>query len=444
MKKQHYLLAFAILPFAWSSLAHGGGFKVWNIDSRNQGNRNAGAAAAADGPSTVFFNPAGLVLLDRAQTEFGVHLIAPGFRFKDSGSTNALGGPAVGDGVANSSSTAVSPTAFYSRPLDQDTAFGLGITTPVVLSTEYDSNWVGRYHSLKSDMLSVDINPAIGYRVSEKLSVGFGISAQYVDVTLTNALDFGTAGFLAGVPGYLPGDPAFDGYNEVSGSNWAFGYNLGLLYQVSPATRLGIGYRSAIDHKVKGRNRVTPPASLASLGIFSFSQSATAEVTVPATAELALHQQLSDRLTLLAGVAWTDWSTFDELRIELENGIDSVQPQNWQDAWIYSLGFNYRYDDQWTLRAGIQYDETPAPKEFRNPRIPSNDNFLTAVGFTYRFDRRLAVDFAYTHGFIGDYSVDDTEGATAALSGAPVGHNLKGRFESTVDVVSLQLHWSFD
>ena len=69
---------------------------------------------------------------------------------------------------------------------------GLGMFLPFGLSTKYDSTWVGRYHAVKSDLFTIDINPSMAYRVTEKFSVGAGINAQYLKAELSNAIDFGT------------------------------------------------------------------------------------------------------------------------------------------------------------------------------------------------------------------------------------------------------------
>lgn len=434
----------ALLAITASASCFGGGFQVSELSVREQGYRNAGSAVAAESASTTYFNPAGLALLERPTLEIGGHFIVPSFAFSDQASTNAIGGPTIGRGSVNAGSAAVVPNAYLAWPLDQDLTFGLGITAPYGLVTKHDTGWVGRYHALLSDLLTLDVNPALGYRVSQDLSIGAGLSLQYLDVNISNSIDFGSGGFLSGLPGFQPSHPDFDGLNQLDGDSWGIGLNLGLIYQLTDDTRIGLSYRSRVDQKISGRNRVTVPDSLAPLEIVSFERNARAEVEIPASAQLGLAHALSNKLTLYADAQWTDWSSFRELRIRPDGAPDLVQPEMWQDAWRYSLGLSYDWDERWTFRSGLQYDETPIPDGFRTPRIPGDDRYWSAVGLTYRVDRNIAIDLAYSHVFLGDYGIEDTEVYTASTTGLPVGNTLRGDFDAAADVISLQVTWTFD
>lgn len=450
-KKQNLRVSGAIAlligaAVGWQGAAQAGGFQVSELSVRGQGNRNAGAAAAADSAATAYFNPAGLAKLEQRAVEVGAHLILPQFEFHDSGSSNAVGGAAQGDEVNDGGGAVPVANTFLAVPIDERTTFGLSVVSPYGLVTEYDDRWIGRYHAIRSDLMTIDFNPGIGYEVSDRLSLGLGLSAQYASAELTHALDFGTAGFLAGVPGMTPSTPAFDGRARVEGDGWAFGFNAGLLFDLTDQTRLGVGYRSAVNHDLEGENKVDIPAlAAAALGRASFDRDASVEVTMPQIVYLDFQHRIDDKLTLLGGVSWTDWSTFDELRIEFDMGEDSVQPENWEDAWRYTLGLKYAYSPTFTLRTGVQFDESPIPDEYRTPRVPGADEWWFAIGGSWKPEPKssFTVDFAYSYVWLDDYTIADTEVTTADLTGAPVGSTLAGTYDSSAHVLSLQLQWDF-
>ena len=445
-KVHHSVLAATITgALSYTGLAHSGGFQITELCAKCQGQRNAGAAATADSASTVYFNPAGLTRLTGNQAELSLHVIIPNFEFDDENSTNGIGGTPIGDRKNDGGTVALVPNTYVSHRINNDLVVGLGITAPYGLVTEYDKDWVGRYHAVKSDLLTIDINPALGYRINEQLSVGAGVSLQYINTQLTSALDFGTIGFLLGAPGITPSTPGFDGFNDLNGDDWSFGFNLGLLYEINPSTRLGIGYRSEINHTLDGNADITVPAPITALtGQASARRGVKADATMPAMVVLGAYHQLNTQWAVLAGATWTDWSTFDELRIEFDDGgPDSVQPENWEDSWRYSVGVNYFYSPEVTLRAGFEYDESPVRGVDRTPRIPDEDRYWFVLGAGYKHSEEFTFDVAYSYIYIPDYDIRDTEVTTSGLTGAPVGSTLDGDYTGSTHILSAQVQWNF-
>lgn len=440
--------------FTCISVAHGAGFALIEQSVKGIGNAVAGGAAQATDATTIFYNPAGLAWLDRhhSQAEFGLHLIVPNADFKDENSTNGIGGTPIGKHDDEGGKNGVVPNLYVAMPIDDQLTLGLGIMAPFGLATEYSKSWIGRYHAVESTLATVNITPALAYRINNHFSVGAGVSAQYIDATLTNALDFGTLGFLAGIPGVRPSDPAFDGSTRVEGDDWSFGFNVGALYEFDnnafdDPTRIGLSYRSEYDHTLDGDNTLAVPAfalPLTGLPTTKIARDAKADTTLPAIASLSAYHRVNQQLAVMADVSWTDWSVFDELRIEFEDGTASVQPENWEDSWRYALGVDYFYNSDWTLRAGIAYDETPVSHtQDRTPRIPDNSRRWVAVGASYRPTPAFSFDFAYAHLFVSDTPLNDTEVTTSGLAGVPVGSTLRGEYEASVDILSAQFQWNF-
>ncbi|HYL18911.1 MAG TPA: outer membrane protein transport protein, partial [Burkholderiales bacterium] len=180
---------------AWAGMASAAGFALIEQSPSQVGNAFAGGAASAEDASTIYFNPAGMTQLSGKQIVVGVHGIKPSAEFNNSGShLNAplTAFPLTGGTGGDAGSWAAVPNVYASWQLSPQWFIGLGINSPFGLSTDYDSNWVGRYQGITSDLMTVNINPSIAYKINDKISVGAGVSAQYIDVDLKKAIDFGT------------------------------------------------------------------------------------------------------------------------------------------------------------------------------------------------------------------------------------------------------------
>jgi long-chain fatty acid transport protein len=108
-----------------------------------------------------------------------------------------------------------------------------------------------------------------------------------------------------------------------------------------------------------------------------------------------------------------------------------------------SIGGLYRIRPKWTLRAGFEYDESPVDAKDRTPRVPDADRYWFTVGASYEYSESFSFDFAYTYIYISDYSIDDTEVTTGAVTGVPVGNTLDGRYEGNANILSAQVRWTF-
>ncbi|WJW76190.1 outer membrane protein transport protein [Thiohalobacter sp. IOR34] len=448
--------AVAILLAGVASSAQGAGFAIIEQSASSLGNAFAGSAATAADASTLFFNPAGLTRLDRSQLVVAGHIISPTAKFSNNASSTnpSLGGlPLSGGNGGDGGETAFVPNFYYSHPLGGRFVLGIGINAPFGLETRYDRDWVGRYEGVKSELLTLNINPTLAWRATDRLSLGIGIDAQYIDAELSNAVDFGSLCLASSSSSLIPfsiptatcigagitAPQTADGFATMTGDDWSWGYNLGLTYELSDAVRLGLAYRSRINHTLKGNVDYTAPASAAQAALFNAvftDQKVTARLNLPESLSLSLAWQSHPDLQWLADITWTRWSRFEELRIIGANGSTtlSVVDESWENVLRYALGLNYRYDDRWTLRAGLAFDEEPIPDaRHRTPRIPGNDRRWLSAGFSYRLDADTRIDAGYSHLFISDTPINHADSVSNTLSGS---------YDNSVDILSAQLVWN--
>lgn len=433
---------FAILALAVGADARASGFALNEMSAASVGNAHAGAAAAED-LSVIYFNPAGLSRLRGRQFMVVGSAIRPSARFENRGSVTATGAPLTGDNGGNAGSWEFVPAMYYAMDLSPGLRFGIGLQSPFGLVTEYDEGWAGRYQALKSDLKSVNINPTIAWRVNELVSLGAGVSAQYADVELSRAIDFGSVcvgslGAAACAPlGFLP--QARDGKVTVKGDDWGYGFNLGAMFIPAANVRVGIAYRSKIRHALSGDASFAKPAGLpgplAAAATFS-DGGASSTVDLPESLSLSGYAELDSKWAAMADLSWVRWSRFKELRIRFDNGApDSVTPQEWRNTLRVSAALNYRYSDTWKLRGGLAWDESPVKDEFRTPRIPDANRLWLTFGAQFRPSRHDAWDFGYAHMFIKDSSINKAE--------PPLGGTLVGGYKNNVNILSVQYSRAF-
>jgi long-chain fatty acid transport protein len=428
------ILISTLLP----SIASAAGFALIETNARGQGNAYAGAAAYTPDASTIFFNPAGMMALGQDQVVLAAHVILPESSFTNDGSVNADGSPISG-GNADGGFDAFVPNLYWVKSIDETMKFGIGVNSPFGLAIKYDDTWVGRYHAVTSDLKIINFNPSIAYQLNDKVSIGGGLDFMIADVILTSAIDF------AALLGQTPNTD--DGLAELKGDNFddiAVGFNFGLLFDVNDTTDIGVAYRSEVDVDVKGDADFIVPASAALLvanGQF-VDTGLSAGITLPQSLSVSVaHQQ--NKITYLADITWTGWSSFDELRIKFDNPLqpDGVTTESWEDTLRYSIGIDYQYDERMVLRTGIAFDETPVPSpERRTPRLPGNDRTWLSFGLSYVIDDAFSVDVGYSHLFFDDTQINNELESEASDN---VKATLASTYDSSVDILSVQLTWNY-
>lgn len=435
-----------ILTCSVPALSQASGFALIENSASGQGNAYAGAAAHVTDGSTIFFNPAGMMRLEGDSLSLAGHLIMPNADFTNNGSTinPSLGGTSLTGANDDGGASAIVPNLYWVKTIGEQLKFGLGVQTLFGLATEYDPNWVGRYHAVETDLKTFNVNPSVAYQVNEKLSVGGGINMVIADIIFTNAIDFGSICLAKSIAGCNT-PQGFDGFADLEGDNLsdpAFGFNFGLQYLIDTDTVFGVSYRSEIDLDLSGDADFTVPTAVTtftggSIGGTTFIDTGiNAAVTLPASLALSIAHKV-DKVTYLADITWTGWSSFDELVIKYDNTSqsDTVIPENWEDSLRYSAGFDYQYESNMVLRAGLAFDETPVPSaESRTARIPGNDRTWLSFGMTYTLDAESSVDVGYSHLFIDDALIANADGTGAILS---------GEYEASVDILSIQWNNAF-
>jgi len=455
--------------------AFGSAFALAEQNVMGLGNAFAGAAATAEDANTVWHNPAGLARLNLPQVETAVHVVIPSAKFQNANSQAAALQPLGGTG-GDAGGAALVPNMYGSIAVNDAIHLGIGVNVPFGLKTEYDNGWLGRYQALKSEVKTINVNPAFGWKVTPNFWVGAGANYQHFEATLTNNVNYSGAlaqGYAAaaGAGQITPAQAAalsgatagLDTFAKITGDDAAWGWNVGAMLSFNGdanndpgAGRIGLAYRSKLKYNVVGSVNFTNPATPTLSGPLTPLQPVVTvvsntinqtrlnnggvalDVTMPDSAALSYYQKINSQWDFLADVTWTGWSSIQELRIKRSDGTTlSVLPENFKDTWRFSVGTNYYYDDKTVLRLGVAYDQSPVNNIDRGARLPDNDRTWLSVGARYKYSSALNFDLGAAYIFVKDGSINNSGNPPSIAANGLI----NGDYKNNVIVVSGQANY---
>jgi len=418
MKKIITLTALGTVLVASNVMA--AGFHLREQSAAALGNAFAGATAGAENASYAYYNVAGLTRQKGTQINMGATYIAPRAEAENVKWADGTRGADVNNIVH----AAWVPNATISHQVDDKLTLGLGLNVPYGMITKYDAEWAGSDHGITSKLMSTTVTPMAAYKLTDKLSVGAGLQMQYIKARLTSTAGRG----------------AFDA--ALEGDTFDVGYQFGAMYEFNEKTRIGINYRSEINHKLKGdiNSDKAKAAAMLAPGISALlNQDISARLDTPEMISVGAYHQLNDKWALMAEYQRVNWSSFKNLDIV---GVDtksliSRTRENWQDTNFYAIGANYQIDDQWKLRLGIAKDQAAAKKAQRTPRIPDSDRTWYSAGLSYEYNDKLTFDIAYTYIQAKNASMDTD------LTGNTDGRRVTADFKNSVKLFGLSMNYKF-
>jgi long-chain fatty acid transport protein len=400
---------------------------------------NVGLASLARDGSTLFYNPAGMTRLGQTFVNVGVDVINSDIAVENRGSQastpGTLGEPGLySGGRGHSDGWTPVPNLFLGSPMMGGKVWaGLAVTSPFGQKLDYGPTWFGRYDSYDNNLQTLDVAPTFAYRINHAWSVGAGIDFQYADAELISAL-----------PDPLnPGGPTpeTDGRSKLTGDGWDTGFNIGVLFHPNEQTRVGLHYRSGMSHDLGGTAEVS--GLRGPLAAANGRRSSSTRIDLPDILSLSLTQAVTERLTLMGEIQWFGWDAFEEIRVQFADGSpDVVRPQGFENTFTAGLAAEYALDSKWTLRGGIQYDESPTIDTLRNTSIPDSDLLWLGLGASYNVSNQLRLDFGYVYGIFDRADIDL---AVPVFGGTPLAStvNVRGETDSHVDTLSLSLSYNF-
>jgi len=429
-------------------------FQLKENSAKGLGRAFAGSTSAWDDASVIATNPASMRLLNGRQFQADLSAISFSAKMEDvynarnAGPTGpGKGTPISGGNGGDAGMIAPVPAAYFHVPFGENDNmhFGLSLTAPFGFKTEYDRDWVGRYHGTKTDLKAVDLGAAFSYDVNPYVSFGASVFVEHLTIELANAVDFGAVAYSASggasaALGLVPGSA--DGYATVEGDNNAVGYVIGGTFSPTEDTNIALSYRSKVEHKITGGKarfdvpgKVDAALGLQAKGLF-IDTSGKATVTLPASATLSVTHKVNDRWTVMGDVSRTAWATaFDKVTVDFaSNQPDNVLVFGYRDTTFGSIGTEYKLSDTITLRGGVAYDETPTTYSHRDVRVPDVTRKWLSFGLGWTPKENTEVNFGYTHLFTNEPAINAT---------SSTGNVLQGKYKVGGDILAASINYKF-
>lgn len=407
--------------------------------------------------SGMYWNPAGLTQIKGLHFGGSFEVISPKGKY--------LANPALGalrdTEVENEPQTFYLPAAGLVYGMDR-LAVGISVFAPFGLGSKWNlletANYNPRYPEIdvEDDLKVIDIHPSIAYQVTDKLSVGLGVSI------ISNKIEIRQPVFTPNPLKLTPLKPLltqlgllnrpFDHLlteQKLVGDGWGFGANLGLQYKLTECLTAGLAGRYYLDQGLEGTvsmltytakpsaqqynalkaqldallagGQIDQATYAKALGVYSGAtinpqtqQPAAAPVETAVTADLPLPMEVGfglaysgiQNLLVTADVAFTQWSAWDVIKINKEDGTELGElTQEWKDAIRMTLGLEYSLQAL-KVRTFFYTEPATTPDHTLNPTIPDiSRRYVAGLGVGYQ------LGFAMLHAsvekmFIGDRTVN--------------------------------------
>ncbi len=373
----------ASLLLVSSAVGQAGGLYLPENGGPINGTAQAGSAAVARDAETAWLNPAGMTRLKSTELLFTLMPFYLDFEFDPNSLTTAAGT----DG-GNQGGWFPGASLFLAAPVSESVALGFSVTSLGGLILDPDDSWVARTWMTEAQLVGLNIEPSVGWRLSDEWSVGAGVDVQYV--TFEQKLR----------------GPLLNTLFDIDGDSWDVGFSLSTLWEPSEDTRIGLRYRSEVDHDLSGDFTV------------EVGRPVSTSFTLPMSLTLSPYHQLNEQWAVMADVGWTDWSAFDYNIITFDGtGMSTTLPRNFKDTWNVALGAHTRPSEDWLIMFGGGYVSSAVSDANRTPDLPVDEQVRLATGVEYQINEKWKVGANYTFAWLGNNDIDQTRPISGRVAG---------------------------
>jgi long-chain fatty acid transport protein len=357
----------------------------------------------ANDPTTVYFNPAGMVQLGGTQFSAGCTYVGPMTKFT---------GPTPSTTESKLKDKYFFPSTFYAtHQLSKDWFVGFAFNSPFGFGTFWKDDWIGRYKTTSTEVVTFNVTPTVAYKINDELSVGAGLSVSYSDVNLQKKIQLSVP--LGPTTILLP-----DANLELKGSDISYGLTVSALYKAADDLSFGLTIHSPIKYKYEGTATTTrstekdgtlPPA-YASAIIAGIEKklpkgNISAPLTAPMNIEFGAAYAVNKALTLTADLQYTIWTSYDKMEVTFDDMVIDANGTKYVSTSIRDLnnnliaraGAEYKLNDRIALRCGAYFDKNPIKDERLDPTLPDADRVGLTTGLGYSISDNFKVDVAYMY-----------------------------------------------
>lgn len=403
--------AVALTFFLIAGDAYAGAFQLREGSATALGSALAGRTANDADVSLAIQNPASLRGVEQFEASAGLS-----FLFAQGDATTSASLPGfVSSDTPNESAFIPSFTLGYR--VSPEFVLGLAVDAPFGLATEYEADFVGAFDGVRSELTTITVTPMASWDVTPALTIGAGVMLQYADAELQSSNGASV--------------------QNIQGDGFDFAFTAGVIAEPIEGTKLGISAQTGFSHKLDGEFSnnftVTGPGGAPFTGYAGAPGEASFDL--PPIVSVGVIQSITPKFRVMGEVEWTGWSVFDDITISSPGLPDLVDPQEYEDSFMFSVGAEYDVSDALTVRGGWAFDQTPTRDEFRTTRTPDGDKMWFAAGASYQINENFGVDVAYIYLLVDD--------ATVTLRNGPVAGSQVNYNNADVHLFSANLRYAF-
>jgi len=438
MRTLRVCLVLALIGGAGSTSLWAQGYGVYEHSPCVMGRGGTGVASPCPDGSSIFFNPAGIAFVPGQELSFGATLITPRGDFTND--TTRLVSPL-------NDMTQPVPAGYYVRRLTPRLAAGIGLFVPYGLTTEWPETAEGRFLAYKSGLEAIYIQPTVGYKISDRVAVGFGIDITRMSVELKQRADLSRVALPGGSGATfgLIGVPSGTDFADVglTGHGWSAGFHVGVQAKATDRVAVGLRYLggqtvAVSNGRIESKQVLTgfrlpialgptlpagTPVDALLAGQFAdgaalSNQGATTELPLPAQMVVGMAVDVTPQLKALVDYQFVNWSAFDTLVVEQEFGPDLVNVESYEDSHGLRLGLEYLLGDRAVVRGGFLAHGAAAPDQTVTPLLPEGPRREYTLGVGAKLTGKLRFDVAYQYLDQSDRAGRSTDGGLAVPTAA--------------------------
>lgn len=358
------------------ALAQAGGLYLYEVGTSDLGFAGAGTAARAEDASTVYANPAGMTRLTGNQLVVGGQALYGKADYELDG-TGLLGAGDPGNVIG----WLPGGSLFYSHSISDRLKLGVAVYGNFGLALDFGDNWAGRNLVDEAALMAMTLQPTLAYKINDQWSLGAGLTANY------GLLKVERVALIGG------------GNRDEKDTDWKYGARLGVMFEPSKATRMGLVWTSKIEYDFDVTATVTGPFFAGITHSFPVG----ASVNAPQQVMASVYHTLNDRWAVTGNLGWQDWSRFSQNSIETNALGTTTSSLKLQDTWHVALGARYQFNATTKVNAGIAYDSSFYKNQNQTSfALPSGDTWRFGTGVQYTLSPKselgLAVEYADADG----------------------------------------------
>ncbi|CAH6883169.1 Long-chain fatty acid transport protein [Vibrio chagasii] len=332
---------------------------------------NAGTTGAGDGVYTrsaaaMWTNPATMSHMGESKTTINTMAFDLEMKYQDNGDKQ--------DGKAHS----VMPSfgAFHAHQVTDKLHLGIALGAVGGSSLDYGSEWAGSPLLEDITLTAMQVNPSLSYKLNDQWSVGAGLQLSWAALQQTTSA-----------------------LTIKQDTDWAYGYNLGVMYTPTDKLKLGASYRSKLEHEFN--NDVNGPTE------FGLLSSLSTDIALPEIVDVSASYALNSQLDLLASVQLHRWSEWDTTVLDFGTQLGGIPiERDWDDVWKFAVGADYQLNSDWRLKAGFSYETSPQDDPtMQYVDLPVGEQYRYSVGASTYWDDIL-IDVFYEYADLGSVDMD--------------------------------------